>query len=389
MKRFLAKILGKGKHEDVLPGDNAQSAFAAPTKSGSLPLPPRSSSSGKIQSAFDEHYFIGKQLGIGSFAVVKECTRKSDSAKFAAKIIDKAQLRGKLEMLKMEVDVLKRINHPNIIGLCDIHETGKHVYLVTQLATGGELFDRIFTKGSYTEKDASALVRQLLTAIAYLHDMDIVHRDLKPENLLFKDPSEDSDLMITDFGLSKMVEEGNFLQTACGTPHYVAPEILQQKGHGKPVDMWAIGVITYVLLCGYTPFWAEDNSNTSLFRAILECDYQFDEEYWADISDAAKDFIRRLLVSDPTRRATAKDALTHPWLETESRVDLMPIVKKNFNARKTFKKAVLAVNTINRVAKASQSMRNLMSSQQGAAGNPTGNIGEAQLASEGVPAVKS
>ncbi|KND03276.1 CAMK/CAMK1 protein kinase [Spizellomyces punctatus DAOM BR117] len=386
MKKFLAKIIGKGKHEHVLPGDNAESAFAAPTKSGSL-VQPRSSNSGKIQSAFDEHYFMGKQLGIGSFAVVKECTRKSDSAKFAVKIIDKAQLRGKLEMLRMEVDVLKRINHPNVIGLCDIHETGTHVYLVTQLATGGELFDRIFTKGSYTEKDASALVRQLLTAIAYLHDMDIVHRDLKPENLLFKDQAEDSELMIADFGLSKMVEEGSFLQTACGTPHYVAPEILQQKGHGKPVDMWAIGVITYVLLCGYTPFWAEDNSNTSLFRAILECDYQFDEEYWAEISDAAKDFIRKLLVSDPTRRATAKDALTHPWLETESRVDLMPMVVKNFNARKTFKKAVLAVNTINRVAKASNSMRNLMSSQQGAASHPTGNIKEAlPAASEAVTA---
>ncbi|KAJ3050406.1 hypothetical protein HK097_008623 [Rhizophlyctis rosea] len=226
------------------------------------------------------------------------------------------------------------------------------MYLVTDLATGGELFDQIFAKGSYTEKDAATLVTQLLSALAYLHDLDIVHRDLKPENLLFKDRTETSDILITDFGLSKVAVE-NFLQTA-------SPEILQQTGHGKPVDMWAIGVITYVLLCGYTPFWGgEQNSNVVLFKAIMECNYVFDEEYWSHVSEAAKDFIRKCLVLDPAKRLTANDALAHPWLKTDADYDLKPVVEKNFNAKKTFRKAVLAVSGMARMA-GSGSLKNLL-----------------------------
>ncbi|KAJ3008568.1 hypothetical protein HKX48_008456, partial [Thoreauomyces humboldtii] len=191
---------------------------------------------------YDQCYFTGKQLGLGTFAVVKECTRKSDSQKFAVKVIEKSALDGKLDMLRTEIDVLKRVQHVNLVSLVDYFETDRHVYLVTALCSGGELFDRILAKGQFLEKEASVLVRQLLMGVSYLHDQDIVHRDLKPENLLFKEPADDANLMITDFGLSRMVPDGVFLQTACGTPHYVAPEILRQKGHGKPVDMWAVGV---------------------------------------------------------------------------------------------------------------------------------------------------
>ncbi|KAJ3176942.1 hypothetical protein HDU85_006472 [Gaertneriomyces sp. JEL0708] len=151
-----------------------------------------------------------------------------------------------------------------------------------------------------------------------------------------------------------MVKDDEFLKTTCGTPHYVAPEILRQKGYGKPVDMWAIGVITYVLLCGYTPFWAgKDNSNATLFKAILDCDYQFDDEYWSEISETAKDFIRKLLIVDPTHRMTAAQALEHPWLKTRRSVNLRPSVCKGFNARKKFRGAVFAVSGANRVARAS------------------------------------
>jgi serine/threonine protein kinase len=141
-------------------------------------------------------------------------------------------------------------------------------------------------RGFYTEKDAAALIKQLLSALQYLHDeVNIVHRDLKPENLLFRDPSEDADLIITDFGLSRMVSQNDFLSTTCGTPHYVAPEILKEAGHGKPVDMWATGVITFVVLCGYTPFWGgEQNSTPILYQAIVKGKYEFDEDYWGMIS---------------------------------------------------------------------------------------------------------
>jgi calcium/calmodulin-dependent protein kinase I len=203
-----------------------------------------------ITNDFDSLYFLGRKLGQGAFAVVRECTRKSDSMKFAVKVITKAKLQGEFDAVINEIDILKKINHPNIISLVEMYQTDEHYYLVMVLATGGELFERILAKGSYTEADAATLVKQLIKALIYLHDeVDIVHRDLKPENLLFRDSREDADLMVTDFGLSKNIH-GDLLSTTCGSPHYVAPEVLKGTGHGKPVDMWALGVITFVLLCG-------------------------------------------------------------------------------------------------------------------------------------------
>jgi calcium/calmodulin-dependent protein kinase I len=228
------------------------------------------------------------------------------------------------------------------------------VYLVTDLALGGELFDRICRKGSYFESDAADLIRATLSAVAYLHDHGIVHRDLKPENLLFRTPEDNADLLIADFGLSRIMDEEQFhvLTTTCGTPGYMAPEIFKKSGHGKPVDVWAIGVITYFLLCGYTPF--DRDSNLEEMQAILVADYSFTPlEYWRGVSLQARQFIKRCLTIDSTQRMTSHEALSHPWIAGPSSdrgdEDLLPTVKKNFNARRTLHKAIDTVRAINQL----------------------------------------
>ncbi|RCN45458.1 kinase domain protein [Ancylostoma caninum] len=194
-----------------------------------------------------------------------------------------------------------------------------------ELVTGGELFDRIVAKGSYTEKDASHLIRQnlqVLHAVAFMHENGVVHRDLKPENLLYFNQDEDSKIMVSDFGLSK-TEDSGVMATACGTPGYVAPEVLQQKPYGKAVDVWSIGVIAYILLCGYPPFY--DESDANLFAQIIKGEYEFDAPYWDQISDSAKDFISHLMCCDPEQRYTCEQALEHPWREQVTYLSLVPL----------------------------------------------------------------
>jgi calcium/calmodulin-dependent protein kinase I len=250
-------------------------------------------------------------------------------------------------MLTTELDVLKTVNHPHIVTLHDLFETNKNVYIITDLASGGELFNQLLQKGSYTEKDAANLVQQILKGVEYLHEHEIVHRDLKPENLLFSDKTDNPNLMITDFGLSKILKHHNdILMTACGTPGYVAPEVLRQTGHGKPVDIWSVGVITYTLLCGYTPFWGEDQA--SLFDNILSGVYYFDEECWSNISYYAKDLIDKMLTYDAKQRITASEALQHPWFQMADDNDLLDNVRTNFPARATLKKAINVIQGINR-----------------------------------------
>jgi len=183
-----------------------------------------------------------------------------------------------------------------------------------ELVTGGELFDRIVEKGSYSEEDAKELVRKIVSAVEYLHSKGIAHRDLKPENLLVKSLENDTEVKIADFGLSKIIDQEKMMQTACGTPGYVAPEVLQAEGYGEEVDMWSIGVITYILLCGFPPFYSE--SVPEVFEQIMKAEYDYPAEYWDDISDDAKDFINHLLVVDVKKRLTAKKALEHAWLKT-------------------------------------------------------------------------
>ena len=251
------------------------------------------------------------------------------------------------------------MGHQNILTLVDYFETMNNLYLVTDLALGGELFDRICRKGSYYESDAAELIRATLSAVAYLHDHGIVHRDLKPENLLFRTPEDNADLLIADFGLSRIMDEEQFhvLTTTCGTPGYMAPEIFKKVGHGKPVDVWALGVITYFLLSGYTPF--DRRSDFEEMQAILNAEYRFEPaEYWRGVSDGAKDFIRRCLTVDPNARMTAHEALQHAFVAGDvgrgaapprEGQNLLPTVKKNFNARRTLHAAIDTVRAINKL----------------------------------------
>jgi len=244
--------------------------------------------------------------------------------------------------------------------LHDYFETAHNLYLCFDLCTGGELFDRICAKGNYYEKDAAELVRTIFSAVAYLHKSGIVHRDLKPENLLFRDCSEDADIMICDFGLSRVIDSEKIalLTEICGTPGYMAPEIFLKTGHHKPVDIWAMGVITYFLLCGYTPF--DRDSQAKETEAIIAGDYKFEPaEYWENVSETAREFIELCLTVNPAKRPTAQDMLEHKWLSSKTpyyvsdstggATDLLPQVKKNFDAKKTFRKAVFTMMAMKRM----------------------------------------
>ncbi|XP_016803137.1 calcium/calmodulin-dependent protein kinase type 1B isoform X4 [Pan troglodytes] len=305
----------------------------------------------------------------GAFSEVVLAQERGSAHLVALKCIPKKALRGKEALVENEIAVLRRISHPNIVALEDVHESPSHLYLAMELVTGGELFDRIMERGSYTEKDASHLVGQVLGAVSYLHSLGIVHRDLKPENLLYATPFEDSKIMVSDFGLSK-IQAGNMLGTACGTPGYVAPELLEQKPYGKAVDVWALGVISYILLCGYPPFY--DESDPELFSQILRASYEFDSPFWDDISESAKDFIRHLLERDPQKRFTCQQALQHLWISGDTAFDrdilgsVSEQIRKNF-ARTHWKRAFNATSFLRHIRKLGQIPEGEGASEQGMA----------------------
>ncbi|XP_067408476.1 calcium/calmodulin-dependent protein kinase type 1B isoform X2 [Emydura macquarii macquarii] len=318
----------------------------------------------EISSVYD----IQEKLGAGAFSEVFLARARDSQRLVALKCIPKRALRGQEVAVENEIAVLSKIKHENIVALEDVYETPTHLYLAMQLVTGGELFDRIIERGHYTERDASRLVRQLLEAVQYLHQQGIVHRDLKPENLLYATPFEDAKIMVTDFGLSKMQSDG-VMATACGTPGYVAPELLEQKPYGKAVDSWALGVISYILLCGYPPFYEENDAE--LFAQILKGHFEFDAPYWDDISESAKDFIQQLLQRDPEMRYTCEQALQHPWISGDTALDknihssVSAQIQKNF-ARSQWKRAFNATSFLRHIARAGPGPE----AEEGAPGGP-------------------
>ncbi|KAM9813917.1 calcium/calmodulin-dependent protein kinase type 1D-like [Neosynchiropus ocellatus] len=270
-------------------------------------------STGNIKNVFD---FMAK-MGSGSFSEVYMVREKTTGKLYALKCLKKKHLVK--SNLENEINVLRRIKHENVVGLEDFYESQTHYYLVMQLVSGGELFDRILSQGVFTEKDASLVIKQVLQAVSYLHENSIVHRDLKPENLLYYNTDVNAKIMVSDFGLSKTLEHG-VMSTACGTPGYVAPEVLSRQPYSKAVDCWSIGVITYILLSGYPPFYEENE--THLYSKIMRAEYSFHSPFWDDISDSAKDFIRNLMEKNPSKRLTSEQALRHPWIAGDTARDL-------------------------------------------------------------------
>ncbi|XP_060792780.1 serine/threonine-protein kinase DCLK2 [Neoarius graeffei] len=264
-------------------------------------------------SIITDKYEVGKVIGDGNFAVVKECVERATGQEYALKIIDKAKCSGKEHLIANEVAILRRVRHPSIILLIEEVDTPTELYLVMELVKGGDLFDAITSSTKYTERDASAMVYNLTGALKYLHRMSIVHRDIKPENLLVCEyPDGTKSLKLGDFGLATVVEGP--LYTVCGTPTYVAPEIIAETGYGLKVDIWAAGVITYILLCGFPPFRSERNQQEELFEQILRGRLEFPSPYWDNISVSAKDLIGKMLQVNVSSRYTAEEVLSHPWV---------------------------------------------------------------------------
>ncbi|XP_051939594.1 serine/threonine-protein kinase DCLK2 isoform X3 [Hippocampus zosterae] len=267
----------------------------------------------QTSSVILEKYVIGKVIGDGNFAVVRECVERATGREFALKIMDKAKCRGKEHLIENEVSVLRRVKHPNIIMLVEEVDTPLQLCLVMELVKGGDLFDAITSSTKYTERSAGVMVRNLAAALRYLHRMNIVHRDIKPENLLvLENPDGTKSLKLGDFGLATVAEGP--LYTVCGTPTYVAPEIITESGYGVKVDIWAAGVIAYVLLCGFPPFRSESNQQEELFEQILLGRVDYPSPYWDDISDSAKELIGKMLLVNAEARYSARDVHAHPWV---------------------------------------------------------------------------
>ncbi|KAG5251654.1 hypothetical protein OIU76_007876 [Salix suchowensis] len=298
---------------------------------------------------FGAKYELGKEIGRGHFghtcsARVKKGELKDEAV--AVKIISKAKMTTaiSIEDVRREVKILRALSgHRHLIKFYDAFEDANNVYIVMELCEGGELLDRILARGGrYTEEDAKAIIVQILCVVAFCHLQGVVHRDLKPENFLFTSGSEDADMKLIDFGLSDFIKPDDRLNDIVGSAYYVAPEVLH-RSYCLEADIWSIGVITYILLCGSRPFWARTESG--IFRAVLRSDPNYEDLPWPSVTPEAKDFVKRLLNKDYRKRMTAVQALTHPWLRDDShpiQLDILiyKLVKEYLHAT-PFKRAAL------------------------------------------------
>ncbi|XP_004697787.1 serine/threonine-protein kinase H2 [Echinops telfairi] len=262
-------------------------------------------------------YDIKALIGRGSFSKVVRVEQKATKKPFAIKVMETRLKEGR-EACESELSVLRRVSHRYVVQLLEVFQAPNCTYLVMELATGGELFDRRAAQRSFTEQDAVRILQMVADGIRYLHTLRITHRDLKPENLLYYHPGAESKILITDFGLANSGNKrGDWsMTTLCGTPEYIAPEVLLRKPYTSAVDMWALGVITYALLSGFLPF--DDESHTRLCRKILRGKYHYVGEPWPNVSHLAKDFIDKLLLLDAGHRMSAGQALDHPWVLTRA-----------------------------------------------------------------------
>ncbi|KFK42039.1 hypothetical protein AALP_AA2G204000 [Arabis alpina] len=329
-----------------------QTSHSTPKPAPPPPPPPSGSQIGPILNRpmidLSALYDLHKELGRGQFGITYKCTDKSNGREYACKSISKRKLIRKkdIEDVRREVMILQHLTgQPNIVEFRGAYEDKDNLHLVMELCSGGELFDRIIKKGSYSEKEAAKIFRQIVNVVHVCHFMGVVHRDLKPENFLLVSTDEDSPIKATDFGLSVYIEEGKVYRDIVGSAYYVAPEVLH-KNYGKEIDVWSAGVMLYILLSGVPPYWGE--TEKTIFASILEGKLDLESYPWPTISESAKDLIRKMLARDPKRRITAAEALEHPWL-TDSRISDKPIDSavlirmKQFRAMNKLKKLALKV----------------------------------------------
>ncbi|XAR62372.1 Non-specific serine/threonine protein kinase [Bertholletia excelsa] len=315
-----------------------------PTKTGQ-----RGSVLGRPMENVRSIYTLGKELGRGQFGVTRLCTHKQTGEQFACKTIAKRKLVNKedIEDVRREVQIMHHLTgQPNIVELKGAYEDKHSVHLVMELCEGGELFDRIIAKGHYTERAAASLLRSIVQIVHTCHSMGVIHRDLKPENFLLLNKNEDSPLKVTDFGLSVFYKEGQIFKDIVGSAYYIAPEVLKKR-YGPEVDIWSIGVMLYILLCGVPPFWAE--SEQGIFNEILRGQIDFTSDPWPSISPGAKELVEKMLHSDPKQRLTAAQVLNHPWIMEEGEAPDTPLDNvvltrlKQFRAMNKFKQVALRV----------------------------------------------
>ncbi|ONH95326.1 hypothetical protein PRUPE_7G064300 [Prunus persica] len=262
----------------------------------------------------EQRYELGRELGRGEFGITYLCIDKATNDKFACKSISKNKLRTAVDIedVRREVEIMKHLpKHPNIVSLKDTYEDDHAVHLVMELCEGGELFDRIVSRGHYTERAAAAVTKTIVEVVQMCHKHGVMHRDLKPENFLFANKKETAALKAIDFGLSVFFKPGEKFNEIVGSPYYMAPEVLR-RDYGPEVDVWSAGVILYILLCGVPPFWAETEQGVA--QAIIRSVVDFKRDPWPKVSDNAKDLVKKMLNPDPKRRLTAQEVLDHPWL---------------------------------------------------------------------------
>ncbi|XP_059407148.1 calcium/calmodulin-dependent protein kinase (CaM kinase) II beta 1 isoform X21 [Carassius carassius] len=303
---------------------------------------------------FTDEYQLYEELGKGAFSVVRRCVKLSTGQEYAAKIINTKKLSARdHQKLEREARICRLLKHPNIVRLHDsISEEGFH-YLLFDLVTGGELFEDIVAREYYSEADASHCIQQILEAVLHCHQMGVVHRDLKPENLLLASKCKNAAVKLADFGLAIEVQGDQQAWFGfAGTPGYLSPEVLRKEAYGKPVDIWACGVILYILLVGYPPFWDEDQHK--LYQQIKAGAYDFPSPEWDTVTPEAKNLINQMLTINPSKRITAQEALKHPWVCQRSTVASMMHRQetveclKKFNARRKLKGAILTTMLVSR-----------------------------------------
>ena len=283
-----------------------------------------------------DKYTVEKEIGAGGYARCLLVKNKTTGQLYACKELQKNKLNN-VASLKSEIQILIKLDHPNIIKLYEIYENDNYIYLVMELCTGGELFDRIIQKTeqgkTFTEKEVANIFHQMMSAINYCHSNKIVHRDLKPENLLLATQDENSPIKVIDFGMSRIFNDKQAMFDKVGTAYYISPEVLDGF-YDEKCDIWSAGVILYILLCGYPPF--NGNDDDEIFESIKKRKFVYPDAEWANISNEAKDLINKML-SDPLNRLTAEQVLSHPWLKKQLSNDTKSTgIKINFNTFKTY-----------------------------------------------------